>query len=470
MSEEQRYDLVIIGGGPGGYVAAIRAAQNGMKVACVEKRGRLGGTCLNVGCIPSKALLHSSHMYEAAKHEFGDHGIRMKGVELDLDAMQARKADVVKGLTDGIEMLFKKNKVDYVVGTGAIVDNETVSVDPGGRKKSYELKTDTILIATGSESATLPNVEIDEKRILSSTGALEIKEVPKSMVVIGAGYIGLELGSVWRRLGSEVTMVEFLDRVVPGCDGEISKRTKVLMERQGLKFRMKTKVTSAKVQKNQVTLTVEPADGGDEEQLKADMVLVAVGRRPYTNGLGLEKAGVETDRGFITVNEHFRTSAPGIFAIGDCIPGPMLAHKAEHEGVAVADFLAGDGHKVNYGTVPAVVYTWPEIAQIGKSEEELKEAGIAFNVGKFPFSANPRARTMNEKDGLVKILADKDDDRVLGMHVLGPDAGTMIHEALAAMEKGATAHEIAAMCHAHPTYNEAVKEAALAVHKRTINM
>ncbi|MDF1722770.1 MAG: dihydrolipoyl dehydrogenase [Minwuia sp.] len=470
MSEEKRYDLVIIGGGPGGYVAAIRAAQNGLSVACVEMRGRLGGTCLNVGCIPSKALLQSSHLFEEASIHFDVHGIQTGDVKLDLKTMLGRKDEVVTTLTDGIEGLFKKNKVDYIIGTGTIIDNETVEVAPGGRKKKQTLKTDTILIATGSEVATIPNVEIDEKRIVSSTGALELARVPKSMIVIGGGYIGLELGSVWRRLGAEVTVVEFLDRITPGMDGEISKRMKVILEKQGIKFMMGTKVTEAKALKTQVNLTVEPSKGGDAQTLKAEVVLVSVGRRPFTEGLGLENVGVETDRGFIKVDEHFQTSAPGVFAVGDVIPGPMLAHKAEHEGAVVADFLAGEPGHVNYDTVPGVVYTWPEVASIGRTEEQLKEADVKYAVGKFPFSANARARTVGEKDGLVKIIADKDSDRVLGVHIIGPDAGTMIHEAMAVMELGGTAHEVGEMCHAHPTLSEAVKEAALAVHKRTINM
>lgn len=470
MSEEKRYDLVIIGGGPGGYVAAIRAAQNGLNVACVEMRGRLGGTCLNVGCIPSKALLQSSHLFEEAQEHFDVHGIQTGDVKLDLKTMLGRKDEVVTTLTDGIEGLFKKNKVDYIIGMGTIIDNETVEVAPGGRKKKQTVKTDTILIATGSEVATIPNVEIDEKRIVSSTGALEIPKVPKSMIVIGGGYIGLELGSVWRRLGAEVTVVEFLDRITPGMDGEISKRMKVILEKQGIKFMMGTKVTEAKALKTQVNLTVEPSKGGDAQTLKAEVVLVSVGRRPYTENLGLENVGIETDRGFIKVDEHFQTSTPGIFAVGDVIPGPMLAHKAEHEGAVVADYLAGEPGHVNYDTVPGVVYTWPEVASIGRTEEQLKEAGVKYAVGKFPFSANARARTVGEKDGLVKIIADKDSDRVLGVHIIGPDAGTMIHEAMAVMELGGTAHEVGEMCHAHPTLSEAVKEAALAVHKRTINM
>jgi len=469
MSEDTRYDLVIIGGGPGGYVAAIRAAQNGLKVVCVEKRGRLGGTCLNVGCIPSKALLQSSHLFEEASVHFADHGINASP-RLDLKTMLGRKDTVVSELTDGIAGLFKKNGVDYIVGTGTIIDNETVEVASGGRKKKLTLSTDTILIATGSDVAQVPNVEIDEKQIISSTGALELKKVPKSLIVIGGGYIGLELGSVWRRLGAEVTVVEFLDRIMPGMDAEVSKRSRVIFAKQGIDFKLATKVTGAVKQKSQVKLTVEPAKGGDAEELTAEVVLVSVGRRPYTDGLGLENVGIETDRGFITVDENFRTSAPGIFAIGDVIPGPMLAHKAEHEGVVVADYLAGEGGHVNYDAIPGVVYTWPEIASIGKTEEQLKEAGVAYNSGKFPFSANSRARSIGEKDGMVKILADKETDKVLGVHIIGPDAGNMIHEALVAIEMGATALDISHMCHAHPTLNEAIKEAALAVHKRTINM
>ncbi|ANK82750.1 MAG: dihydrolipoyl dehydrogenase [Rhizobiales bacterium NRL2] len=470
MSDDKRYDLVIIGGGPGGYVAAIRAAQNGMTVLCVDKRGRLGGTCLNVGCIPSKALLQSSHLYEeAAGEHFAGHGIKASP-KLDLKTMLGRKDEVVTSLTDGIEGLFKKYKVELAYGFGKIVDRETVSVTPNDKKKAYEVKTDTILIATGSDVATIPNVEIDEERIVSSTGALDLKKVPKSMIVIGGGYIGLELGSVWRRLGAEVTVVEFLDRILPNMDNEVSKRAKVLFSKQGIEFKVSTKVTGAEAQKTQVKLTVEPAKGGDAEELKADVVLVAVGRRPYTEDLGLEDLGIETEKGFIPVDEHFQTSVPGVFAIGDCIPGPMLAHKAEHEGAIVADHLAGEAGHIDYDRVPGVVYTWPEIASIGRTEEQLKEADIAYNVGKFPFSANSRARSIGEKDGMVKILADKESDQVLGVHIIGPDAGNMIHEALAVMELGGTASEVGHMCHAHPTLNEAVKEAAMAVRGQTINM
>lgn len=471
MSEDTRYDLVIVGGGPGGYVAAIRAGQLGMKVACVEMRGKLGGTCLNVGCIPSKALLQSSHLYHEAQHGLADHGIKTSGVKLDLKAMMGRKDDVVAGLTDGIEMLFKKNKVDYIQGRGRIVDAETVEVTPSDNGKAYTLETDTILIATGSDVAPLPGVEIDEKQIVSSTGALELPKVPKNMVVVGAGVIGLELGSVWSRLGANVTVVEFLDRILPENDQEIAKRSKVILEKQGLDFKLGHKVTGAKKTKTAVTLTVEPSKGGDAETIKADVVLVAIGRRPYTEGLGLDTVGVEmNERGFIQIDEHFRTSVPGIFAIGDVVPGPMLAHKAEHEGVACVEYLAGEAGHMDYNTIPGVVYTWPEIASVGKTEQQLKEDGVKFSVGKFPFTANSRARSVGESDGLVKIIADKESDEVLGVHIIGPNAGDMIHEAVTAMAFKSTAEEIADICHAHPTLNEAVKEAALAVHKRTINM
>ena len=470
MADDNTFDLVIIGGGPGGYVAAIRAAQLGLKTACVEKRGRLGGTCLNVGCIPSKALLESSHLYEEAQHAMAAHGVKVGDVALDLKTMMARKDKVVEDLTGGIEFLFKKNKVAYFKGHGTILDTETVEVKTGPRKKET-LTADTILIATGSEVMPLNGVEIDEKQIVSSTGALELGKVPKTMVVIGGGYIGLEMGSVWSRLGTEVTVVEFLDRIMPGMDGEVSKQTQRILKRQGLTFKLGTKVTGAKKAKAGVTLTVEPAAGGEAEQLKAEVVLVSVGRRPNTDGLGLENIGVKPDnRGFLEVDDHFRTSSPNVYAIGDVIRGPMLAHKAEEEGVACAEYLAGQSPHVNYDVIPGVVYTWPEVASVGKSEDDLKEDGVKYRVGKFPFTANSRARAVADTDGFVKILADAETDRVLGVHIVGPDAGTMIHEAVTAMEFGASAEDIARTCHAHPTLNEAVKEAALAVDKRTINM
>ena len=463
----ESYDLIVIGAGPGGYVAAIRAAQLGLKTACVEKRGSLGGTCLNVGCIPSKALLESSHLFAQASHDFAKHGIKISKIELDLKAMMARKDKVVSQLTGGIEFLFKKNKIDYVKGAGAVTAPGEVTVD--AKKK---LAAKHILIATGSDVMPLPGVEIDEKRIVSSTGALELSEVPKSLVVVGAGYIGLEMGSVWARLGAKVTVVEFLDRICPGMDGETAKMLQRLLARQGLDFKLGSKVTSAKANKTGVSLTVEPAKaGGAAETLKADIVLVAIGRRPYTEGLGLDALGVAMDnRGFIQVDKNYRTNVEDIFAIGDAIPGPMLAHKAEEEGIAAAEIMAGQHGHVNYDTVPGVVYTWPEVATVGKTEEELKEAGVDYKIGKFPFAANSRAKANDDTDGFVKILADAKSDWVLGAHIIGPDAGTLIHEAVMAMEFGGAAEDIARAFHAHPTLNEAVKEAALAVEGRPIHI
>lgn len=464
MSEQ--YDLVVIGGGPGGYVAAIRAAQLGMKTACVEKRGALGGTCLNVGCIPSKAMLQSSEKYAEAKNHFDEHGIKIGSLKLDLKAMMGRKDKVVSDLTSGIEMLFKKNKVDYVKGTGKIEKAGEVSVD--GKDV---LKTKNIVIATGSETTPLPGVDIDEKNIVSSTGALELGAVPKKLVVIGAGVIGLEMGSVWSRLGAEVTVVEFLDRILPGMDDEIAKRARAVLKKQGLDFRLGSKVTAAKSTKTGVTLTVEPAKGGDAEEIKADKVLLAIGRRPYTDGLGLDEVGVaRDDRGVIQVDRDFKTSVDGIYAIGDCVPGPMLAHKAEEDGIICVERITGQKSHIDYNLVPGVVYTWPEIAGVGKTEEQLKADGVDFKVGKFLFSANSRARATGETDGVVKILADAATDKVLGVHILGPLAGDLISEAVIAMEFGATAEDIFRTCHAHPQMGEAVKEAALAVHGRPIHM
>lgn len=469
MSEDG-YDLVVIGGGPGGYVAAIRAAQLGMKTACVEKRGSLGGTCLNVGCIPSKALLHSSERFAEARLHLAEQGIKISKVELDLATMMARKDKVVGDLTKGIEFLFKKNKVTYLVGTGSIPKTGEVKVALNGGGEET-LATKAILIATGSESTPLPGVDVDEERIVSSTGALALPKVPKQMVVIGAGVIGLELGSVWSRLGAKVTVIEFLDRILPGMDAEVCKQTQRILAKQGLDFRLGRKVTGAKTTKTGVSLSVEPVKGGDSETVKADVVLVAIGRRAYTEGLGLEALGVEIDdRGIIQVDDRFQTSVPGIYAIGDCVPGPMLAHKAEDEGIICVEMLAGQSGHIDYDLVPGVVYTWPEVAGVGKTEEQLKEAGVEYRVGKFPFSANSRARTIDETDGLVKILADKRTDRVLGVHIVGPLAGDILSEAVLAMEFGATAEDIARTCHAHPGVGEAVKEAALAVDGRAIHM
>jgi len=463
------YDVVVIGGGPGGYVAAIRAAQLGMKTACVEMRGSLGGTCLNVGCIPSKALLQSSEFFHEAQHSFGNHGIVVKP-KLDLKAMMARKSKIVGELTKGIEFLFKKNKVDYIKGRGHIDAPGKVSVTEGPDKgKTIEAKN--IIIATGSESTPLPGIEVDEKSIVTSTGALEFDSVPKHLVVIGGGVIGLELGSVWSRLGSKVTVVEFLDRITPTMDGEVSKNFIRILKKQGMEFKLKTKVTAAKKTRSGVELTMEPAAGGDAETMKCDKVLLCIGRRPYTEGLGLDEVGVERDpRGIIQVDAHYKTNVDGIYAIGDCIPGQMLAHKAEDEGVVVAEMLAGQQPHINYDAIPGVIYTWPEVADVGASEERLKEEGRQYKVGKFPFSANSRGKANDATDGFVKILADAETDKVLGAHIIGPGAGDLIHEIVTIIEFGGSAEDVARTCHAHPTYSEAVKEAALAVDNRPIHM
>ncbi len=459
------FDVIIIGSGPGGYVCAIRAAQLGMKVACVEKRATLGGTCLNIGCIPSKALLQSSEEFHHAAHALKDHGVLVDNVKLDLARMQARKGEVVTANVRGVEFLFRKNKVTWLKGTGRIAGPGKVDVDG----TSYDTKH--IVIATGSESVPLAGVDVDEKQIVTSTGGLELDTVPGHLVVIGGGYIGLELGSVWRRLGAEVTVVEFLDRIVPTMDGEIAKAFERILTRQGIKFRLGTKVAGARKSNDGVTLTVESANGGDSEELKADIVLLSIGRRPYTDGVGLAEAGVALDeRGRVKTDPHYATNVPGIYAIGDAIVGPMLAHKAEEEGVALAERIAGQAGHVNYGAIPGVVYTWPEIASVGQTEEELKAVGVAYNVGKFPFTANARARAMGDTDGFVKILADKTTDRVLGAHIIGPDAGTLIAELTTAIEFGASAEDVARTCHAHPTLSEAVKEAALAADGRALHI
>ena len=465
------YDLIVIGGGPGGYVAAIRAAQLGLKTAIVEKRGALGGTCLNVGCIPSKALLQSSHHYEMAATEFDHHGINAK-VSLDLKTMMGRKEKVVGDLTQGVEFLMKKNKIDYHVGEGQIAGPGKVTVKgPKKGAKKIDLQTDNILIATGSDVAPLPGVTIDEKQIVSSTGALSLKTVPKTLAVVGAGVIGLELGSVWRRLGADVTVIEFLDHILPGMDGDLSKQMKRTLTKQGMTFKLSTKVTAAKGAKGGVTLSMEPVAGGKKDSLKVDVVLVAIGRRPYTDNLGLKKAGVEMDeRGFIKVDEDFQTNVEGIFAIGDVIGGLMLAHKAEDEGVVCAEIMAGQSGHIDYNAIPGIVYTWPEVAGVGKTEEQLKDSGIAYTVGKFPFTANSRARCIDDTDGFVKILADATTDAVLGCHIVGPQAGDLIQEVVVAMELSASAEDIARICHGHPGLSEAVKEAALAVGGRAIHM
>jgi len=465
------YDLVVVGGGPGGYVGAIKASQLGLKTACVEMRGSLGGTCLNVGCIPSKALLHSSHLYEEALHDFEGHGIKVSGVELDLPAMMANKATAVTGLTGGIEYLFKKYGVDYVKGYGSLSSATTVDValNEGG---SQTLSTKNIMIATGSEVTPLPPVPVDNagKKIVDSTGALELESVPEKMVVVGAGVIGLEMGSVWRRLGSEVTVVEFLDRITPGIDKEVAKKFQSILKKQGMKFKLKTKVTSSEVTDAGVTLTMEPSKGGDAETFDADVVLVATGRKPFTENLGLENLGIETDRlGRIEVDDHFRTKVPNVFAIGDVIDGPMLAHKAEEEGIACVENIAGFAGHVNYDVIPGVVYTMPELAVVGKTEDELKEAGVKYNKGSFPFSANSRARAVNTPEGFIKVLADAETDRILGVHIIGPNAGEMISEAVLGMEYGASSEDIARTCHAHPTLSEALKEACMATFDKPIH-
>ena len=465
---EDSFDLVVIGGGPGGYVAAIRAAQLGLNVACVESYGALGGTCLNVGCIPSKALLHDSELYEMARHDLANHGIKVSGVKLDLAAMMKRKDGVVGDLTKGIEHLFKKNKVAYVKGLGRITGKNEVTVSGDDARV---LNAKNIIIATGSVSAPLPGIKIDEKRIVTSTGALALGKVPKHLVVIGGGVIGLELGSVWSRLGAQVTVVEFLDRILPTMDGEISKHFKRILGKQGFAFKLNTKVTAAKASAKGVALTLEPAAGGESETLNADVVLVSIGRRPLTEGLGLEDVGVALDEmGRVITDDHLRSNIDSIYAIGDVIDGPMLAHKAEDEGMAAAETIAGQSGHVNYDAVPGVVYTSPEAASVGKTEEELKAADIAYRVGKFPFMANSRGRANAQTDGFVKILADAETDRVLGVHIICDDAGEMIAEAVIAMEFGASAEDIARTCHAHPSLTEAVREAALAVAGRTIHI
>jgi dihydrolipoamide dehydrogenase len=459
---EQSFDLVIIGGGPGGYVCAIKAAQLGLKTACVENRGSLGGTCLNIGCIPSKALLSSSEEYDKVTGHLAAHGITVDKVGLDLPKMLARKDKVVTDLTKGIEFLFKKYKVTYLKGTGKLLGGGKVEV--AGAAGTETVAAKNIVIATGSEPMPLPGIAIDEKKIVSSTGALSLEKVPGHLVVIGGGVIGLELGSVWRRLGAKVTVVEFLDRIVPTMDLEVGAQFQKVLAKQGIAFKLSTKVTGVAPAGDGLSVTVEPAKGGAAETLAADVVLVSIGRRPFTAGLGLETAGVEKDeKGRVKTDAHFRTNVPGIFAIGDVIAGPMLAHKAEEEGVAVAEMLAGQAGHVNYETCPNIVYTAPELASVGKTEEELKAAGVAYKVGKFQFIANGRAKAAGETDGLVKLIADAKTDRLLGAHILGPQAGNMIHECVMAMEFAASAEDVARAFHGHPTFNESIKEAALAV-------
>jgi dihydrolipoamide dehydrogenase len=464
------YDLIVIGTGPGGYVCAIRAAQLGLKTAVVEKRATFGGTCLNIGCIPSKALLHASELFEEAGHSFAKMGIGVPAPKLDLKAMLGFKDQAVDGNVKGVEFLLKKNKIDSFFGAGRILSPGKVEVK-GNDGKTQTLETKSIVIATGSDVAKLRGIDIDEKRVVSSTGALTLPDVPKHMLVIGAGVIGLELGSVWRRLGAKVTFVEFMDGVLPGMDSEVRRQAQRLFEKQGMTFKLSSKVTAVDASGKTLKAAVEPAKGGATEVIEADVVLVSTGRVPYTDGLGLKEVGVKLDeRGRIVTDHYFATSVPGIWAIGDVIAGSMLAHKAEDEGVAVAEILVGQAGHVNYDVIPAVVYTMPEIASVGKSEEELKAAGIAYNAGKFPFTANGRAKSNQQTDGFVKILADAKTDRVLGVHIIGSDAGNMIAEAAVAMEFGASSEDIARTCHAHPTLPEAVKEAAMAVAKRAIHM
>jgi dihydrolipoamide dehydrogenase len=463
-----QYDLIVIGTGPGGYVCAIRAAQLGLKTAVVEKRATFGGTCLNIGCIPSKALLHASELYEEAGHSFAKMGIGVTP-KLDLKGMMAFKDAGVDGNVKGVDFLLKKNKIDAFHGQARIAAPGEVEVKANGQTQTLDTKS--IVIATGSDVARLKGIEIDEKRIVSSTGALILPEVPKHLLVVGAGVIGLELGSVWRRLGAQVTVVEFLDGVLPGLDAELRRQAQRLFEKQGMTFKLSSKVTAVDTSGARLKASVEPAKGGAAETIEADIVLVAIGRVPYTEGLGLDAVGVKRDeRGRIAVDHYYATSVPGIWAIGDVIAGPMLAHKAEDEGVAVAEILVGQAGHVNYDAIPNVVYTYPEIAVAGKSEEELKAAGIAYNVGKFPMMANGRAKVNMTADGFIKILADAKTDRVLGIHMVCADAGNMIAEAVLAMEFGASAEDIARTCHAHPTLSEAVKEAAMAVGKRAIHM
>ena len=462
------FDLVVIGGGPGGYVCAIRAAQLGLKTACIESRGALGGTCLNVGCIPSKSLLNLSENFNKAKKDFNQQGIEVEGIKLNIEKMMSNKNKSIQVLTKGVEFLFKKNKVTYIKGKGVLFSKNDIVVYENNKKTNYKSKN--IVIATGSAVTTLPGIEIDEKNIISSTGALSLNKVPKKLAVIGGGYIGLEMGSVWSRLGSEVTVIEYLEYITPGMDREISNEFKKILTKQGIKFKMSSKVNSVKNSGNQVSINYTDIKNSKEETLQVDKVLVSVGRKPYTEGLNLSKIGVKKDaKGRIEVNEKLQTSIQNIYAIGDVIKGPMLAHKAEEEGIAVAEILAGQAGHVNYDVIPGVIYTSPEVATVGKTEEQLKEENKSYKVGKFPFLANSRAKVNNETEGFVKILADSKTDKVLGVHIIGPHCGDMIAEMALAMEFGASAEDIARTCHAHPTHTEAIKEAALAVDKRPIH-
>ena len=465
---EKIFDVIVIGGGPGGYVCAIRAAQLGLKTACIESRGALGGTCLNVGCIPSKSLLNLSENFHKAKKDFNQQGIEIDNIKLNIDKMMSNKNKSIQVLTKGVEYLFKKNKVTYIKGKGVLFSKNDIIVYNNNSKENYKAKN--IVIATGSDIASLPGVAIDEKNIISSTGALSLSKVPKKLAVIGGGYIGLEMGSVWSRLGSEVVVIEYLDHITPGMDREISKEFQKILNKQGIKFKLSSKVNSVKDQKDSVLIEFTDNKTSKKEIFKADKVLVSVGRKPYTEGLNLTKIGVKKDdMGNIEVNEKLQTSVKNIFAIGDVIKGPMLAHKAEEEGIAVAEILAGQAGHVNYDVIPGVIYTSPEVASVGKTEEQLKNENKSYKVGKFPFMANSRAKVNNETEGFVKILADSQTDKVLGVHIIGPHCGDMIAEMALAMEFGASAEDIARTCHAHPTHTEAIKEAALAVDKRPIH-
>jgi dihydrolipoamide dehydrogenase len=463
------YDVVVIGTGPGGYVCAIRAAQLGMKVAVVEKNPTLGGTCLNIGCMPSKALLHASEMFEEAGHSFAKMGVSVPPPKLDLPSMMNFKQQGIDGNVKGVEFLMKKNKIDVIHGKGKILGAGKIEV-AGSDGKTQLVEAKNIVIATGSDIARLKGIEIDEKRVVSSTGALSLDKVPGKLLIIGAGVIGLELGSVWHRLGAEVTVVEFLDRILPGMDGEVARQFQRILEKQGFKFKLGAKVTAVDTGK-MLAAKIEPAAGGAQEVIEADVVLVCIGRVPYTEGLGLQQAGVALDnRGRVQIDSHFATNVKGVYAIGDVVAGPMLAHKAEDEGVACAEMIAGQAGHVNYDVIPGVVYTTPEVSSVGKTEEELKQAGHAYTVGKFPFTANGRSKVNQTTDGFVKVLADAKTDRVLGVHIIGVEAGEMIHEAAVLMEFGGAAEDLARTCHAHPTRSEAIKEAALAVGKRAIHM
>ena len=465
-----QYDLVVIGTGPGGYVCAIKAAQLGLKVAVVEKHSSFGGTCLNIGCIPSKALLHASEMYEEANHKFEKLGIKTGGVTLDWKAMLTHKLDTINANVTGITFLFKKNKIETFQGVGCIKSANQVEVVSVDKKKSV-LKTKNIVIATGSDSMSLPGIDIDEKQIVTSTGALELSKVPKSLVVVGAGVIGLELGSVYARLGTKVQVIEFMDKILGPMDGDVSKNFQRMLKRQGLEIKLSTKVTGVKKQGKKLAVSIESADGKTKETLDTEIVLVAIGRKPFTEGLGAKESGIKLDKqGRIEVNEKYETSVSGVYAIGDVIAGPMLAHKAEDEGVAIAEMLAGQAGHVNYNVIPNVVYTMPEVASVGKTEEELKELGIGYKASKFPFTANGRAKSMLKSDGFVKILADENNDTVLGVHILGAGAGEMIHEAAVLMEFGGSSEDLARTCHAHPTMSEAVKESALGAFSKPIHM